>query len=361
VTGLRLLIGAGGTGGHLIPAVAVARAFRELCPEADILFAGAGRPAEAAILEPEGWGRVVLTAQGFKGGSISRKIKSLLAAVVGFYQALRLMFRFRPHLFFGVGGYVTGPLGLAAWLTRRPVVLHEQNSRPGLANRLLARLAKEIFVGFPEAAPAFASNKVLVTGNPLRPEIVALAERNFVYGPDDRLVILVMGGSQGANRINLAAMELVARLAKEGRGFEIIHQTGANDESIISSYYERLGIKHETKAFFPDPERLYAKAHLGITRAGALTVTELAAAGLPAILIPLPSAADDHQTINAQALVQAGGAVVIREDELEGLFSMVKSLRDNPRRLKNMAGRGRDLVNFEAAKLMASRLLAWMG
>jgi UDP-N-acetylglucosamine--N-acetylmuramyl-(pentapeptide) pyrophosphoryl-undecaprenol N-acetylglucosamine transferase len=153
-------------------------------------------------------------------------------------------------------------------------------------------------------------------------------------------------------------MDLAAKLANVHRDFEIIHQTGANDEGVLNSYYNRLGIKHETKAFFNDPERLYKKAHLAITRAGALTVTELAAAGLPAILVPLPSAADDHQTLNAMALVEAGGAVLMVEEELSGLFAKVWRLTNDPKKLNQMSGRGRHLVNLKAADRMAERLLA---
>ncbi|MDR0549325.1 MAG: UDP-N-acetylglucosamine--N-acetylmuramyl-(pentapeptide) pyrophosphoryl-undecaprenol N-acetylglucosamine transferase, partial [Deltaproteobacteria bacterium] len=294
MTGPRLLFGAGGTGGHLIPALAVARALRLACPEVDILFAGVGRPAEAELLDPEGWPRVVLAGQGFKGGSFKSKVGSLKSAFVGLGQALKLIRSFKPRLFFGAGGYVTGPVGLAAWLNFKPVVIHEQNSRPGLTNRLLAKVAKEIFVGFPEGLEAFSPDKAVLTGNPLRTEIAALFERKLNYNVRDRFVLLIMGGSQGANRLNVAALDLVAQLAEAGLDFEVIHQTGAKDEAKIDSFYSRLGIKRETKAFFKDPERLYQKAHLAITRAGALTVTELAAVGLPAILVPLPTAADDH-------------------------------------------------------------------
>jgi UDP-N-acetylglucosamine--N-acetylmuramyl-(pentapeptide) pyrophosphoryl-undecaprenol N-acetylglucosamine transferase len=221
----------------------------------------------------------------------------------------------------------------------------------------LAKVAKEIFVGFPEAERFFPAKKTVLSGNPIRPEIAALREHKIHYSPGETLVILIMGGSQGANRLNLAAMELAAKLIKDGRDFEIIHQTGANDEAIIGSYYERLGLKHETKAFFVDPQRLYQKAHLAITRGGALTITELAAVGLPAIVTPLPTAADDHQTINAQSLVSLGAGILLKEDELSGLFPMVKNFMDNPRQLNNLSGRARNLANFEAASLMARRLI----
>ncbi|MDR1395843.1 MAG: UDP-N-acetylglucosamine--N-acetylmuramyl-(pentapeptide) pyrophosphoryl-undecaprenol N-acetylglucosamine transferase, partial [Deltaproteobacteria bacterium] len=332
-----------------------------LCPEADIRFAGTGRPAEAALVGPGHWPRVILSGRGFKGGSISGKVRSGLSALKGFGQALRLIHRFRPHLFYGVGGYVSGPAGLAARLTGRPVVLHEQNSRPGLSNRLLARLAREIFVGFPEAASVFPAEKTVVTGNPLRPEITALMDRRYDYAPGARLAILIMGGSQGAGRLNLAAMELAAKLAAGGRSFEIIHQTGAGGSGQIAEFYSRLGIIHETAPFFPDPERLYARAHLGLMRAGALTVTELAACGLPSILVPLPTAADNHQLVNARTLESCGAALILLESELENLFGAVSGLMDSPRKLLAMAGRGRSLVNPEADRQMAGRLLEIMG
>jgi UDP-N-acetylglucosamine--N-acetylmuramyl-(pentapeptide) pyrophosphoryl-undecaprenol N-acetylglucosamine transferase len=338
--------------------MAVAKAFKDLSPSAEVLFVGAGRPMEKAILDPAGWPRVELTAKGFKGGSLKIKIGAVKASLIGFVEALKVVKKFRPNVFFGAGGYVTGPVGLAAWLFLRPVAIHEQNSRPGLANRMLAKIAKEIFVGFPEGLEAFPSDKAILTGNPLRPEIAALYERKLNYEKDAPFVLLVMGGSQGANRLNLATMELVAEMAKARLNFEIVHQTGIDDEGVLRSFYNRLGVKHETKAFFSDPERLYQKAHLGITRAGALTVTELAAAGLPAILVPLKTAADDHQTLNARALSEAGAGIVMTEEELPGLFSRVKSFMDNPLKLNGMSGRGRYLVNLRAASQMAGRLLA---
>jgi UDP-N-acetylglucosamine--N-acetylmuramyl-(pentapeptide) pyrophosphoryl-undecaprenol N-acetylglucosamine transferase len=302
-----------------------------------------------------------LPAKGFKGGSISGKVGAGLKALKGFFQALRLIRRFRPHLFYGVGGYVSGPVGLAAWLTGRPVVIHEQNSRPGLSNRLLAKVAREVFLGFPEAEAYFPAKKTVATGNPLRPEFTELLGHKIDYRSGQKLVLLIMGGSQGASRINLAAMELAAKLAGDGRDFEIIHQTGANDGDVIGAFYDRLGVKHETAPFFHDPAGLYRKAHLGLMRAGALTVTELAAAGLPAILVPFPAAADNHQLVNARTLAEAGGAKILMEDELEGLSAMVSDLMDHAQKLNRMSGAARDLVNPLAAQQMAERLLAWIG
>jgi UDP-N-acetylglucosamine--N-acetylmuramyl-(pentapeptide) pyrophosphoryl-undecaprenol N-acetylglucosamine transferase len=309
-------------------------------------------------LDGEGWQRVVLAGRGFKGGDLKGKLGAALAASRGLRQAYRLVGGYRPDVFFGVGGYASGPVGLAAWLRRRPVVIHEQNSRPGLANRALAHLASEVFVGFPAGLKSFPRAKTLLTGNPLRPEIVALVDRKYSYEKGERFVILVMGGSQGARRLNLAALDLATKLAEAGRDFEIVHQTGAADESLALRHYEGLGVPHEAKAFFADPARLYAKAHLAITRAGALTVTELAAAGAPALLVPLPTAADDHQTLNALALAELGGAEVVPEAEIGGLFQRAQSLMSQPEKLKAMAGRGRGLVNERAAYVMAERLLA---
>jgi UDP-N-acetylglucosamine--N-acetylmuramyl-(pentapeptide) pyrophosphoryl-undecaprenol N-acetylglucosamine transferase len=341
--------------------MAVATAIKKLCPEAQILFAGVGRPAEGNLLDAAGWDRVVLAGKGFKGVSKLAKVKALIMAVWGFFQAILVIWRFKPTVFFGAGSYVAGPVGLAAYLNFKPLALHEQNSRPGLTNRLLAKLAKIVFVGFPKGVEAFPKGKAVLTGNPIRPEIAALYGQKKNYNPHGPLYLLFLGGSQGSNRVNTVAMEVVAALAKAHVDFEVFHQTGVKGEGLIKTFYNRLGVRHETKAFFSDPERLYAKAHLGVTRAGALTVTELAAVGLPAILIPLPSAADDHQTINAQGLAALGAALVKPETELYDIVTVVKRLVEDPHKLNSMSGLGRSLVNLEAATVMATHLLRLSG
>ena len=360
--GLKFLLAAGGTGGHLWPALSLARALKKARPEADCLFVGAGRPIEARILDQSGFDRVVLPAGGWKGLGALARFSALARSLAGFRAALGLVRAYRPRVFFGAGGYVTGPAGLAAWLCRVPLAVHEQNSRAGLSNKLLGRLADRVMLGFGEAAPAFPSAKVVITGNPVRPEIEALHQRERAFGHSP-LTVLVTGGSQGARGLNLAAAPALAGLARRGLAVSVIHQAGADDLAEVRKIYAEAGAAAEVEDFFQDMAALYRRADLVVSRAGAITVSELAAARLPAVLVPLPTAADDHQTHNARRLETAGAALLKPQAGLTSadLAETLAGLLSRPERLAAMSRAAGSLASLDAAGRMAEICLELAG
>ncbi len=292
------------------PALSLAQALKALEPEIDFLFIGTGRPMEATILDPQGVRRVALKTSGLKGRGLPGQLKALGQCLTGTLEARKILTGYRPHLCFGAGGYVTVPVGLAARLTGIPLVIHEQNSRAGLSNRFLGKMASRVMVAFEEAAPLFGPGKTSVTGNPVRPEIAALnkLERDFSRRP---LTVAVTGGSQGAAGINRAVVPALVEMHQAGIEFSIMHQAGAADLDWVKSQYRAARLGADVADYFQDMAAFYRRADLVIGRAGAITVSELAAAALPSILVPLPTAADNHQFDNARHLEKAGGALVM--------------------------------------------------
>ncbi|MDR2456793.1 MAG: undecaprenyldiphospho-muramoylpentapeptide beta-N-acetylglucosaminyltransferase [Deltaproteobacteria bacterium] len=362
---LRILIAAGATGGHIMPAVAMARAIEGARPEAKILFVGTGRPAEAAILDSYSWPRESLTLRGFKGGGLKNLPGAVYLALKALFKSVDLVRKFRPSLAIATGGYVCGPVGLAVKLSGAPLVIHEQNSLPGLTNRWLGLLADKILLAFPETVKEFSQKKAMVVGNPVRSEIAALGkiEKNF---SDKPLTLVILGGSQGSKAINLGAMEAARRAKDRGISLKVIHQTGEMMEDEVRRAYAQMGVEAEVKSFFSDMASVYLRGHLAICRAGALTVFELAACKLPAILVPLPTAADDHQTKNALALEELGLAKVVRQEDMEGglLTKTALDLLESPFVLNKM--RQSDLsalqgLSDEGSKDLAEKLIAIAG
>ncbi|MDR1487558.1 MAG: undecaprenyldiphospho-muramoylpentapeptide beta-N-acetylglucosaminyltransferase [Deltaproteobacteria bacterium] len=358
---VRVLIAAGGTGGHIMPAVAAAEAINALA-EARFLFVGTGRPAEAAILGPLGYKRERLDVIGLKGKGILGLPKALWKAFLAIIKSISLIRSFKPDLCLVTGGYVCGPVGVAAFMSGTPLVLHEQNSRPGLTNRWLSRLAKLVFLGFREAASSFDAAKVRVVGNPVRAEIEALSgsERDFQAKPS---VILILGGSQGAKSLNQAALELARVLKQKGTAISFIHQTGESELLEVEKAYRELGVEATVKAFFSDMVWVYKTAHLAISRAGALTIAELCACRLPSVLVPLPTAADDHQTINALSLVDAGIARLVKQQDLHkgALIETAAKLLENPAELAQMSKKAKSIAKTDSATVMAKTSLELIG
>ena len=350
----RVIIAAGGTGGHLWPAVSLAQAMQRLEPRSEFLFVGAGRPVEAKILELAGFKRVTLESSGVKGRGPLGQIKAVWQCLTGVVRSLRIFDEFKPNLFFGTGGYVTVPVGVAAKIKGVPLLLHEQNSRPGLSNRILARLAMGVYLGFEAAEKSFPAGKTLVVGNPVRSEIEALhgQARSFDRKP---VTVLVTGGSQGARGINRQAAPALAALHRSGLELRVVHQAGEADREWVEDVYKEAGLQARVAGFFQDMASLYAEADLAIGRAGALTLAELAEAKLPSVLVPLPTAADDHQTANAQALTDSGAAVMMAEKDLtpESFEALIGGLLGEPGRLEKMSGAAAAQAGLNAAEAMA--------
>lgn len=354
---IRLLLTGGGTGGHLFPAIATAEAMCRRFPDTQVFFVGTGRKMDQTSFARYGFSVRTIHCQGLKGKGLLARMQALLLLPVAFVEAFWHIFRFRPHLVVGVGGYVTGPVVAAARMLGRPTLIHEQNSVPGLANRKLGVWATRVCLSLPGSEAFFPACKTVLTGNPVRQQILELAERTQAKGRlvlrapgmdeerpsgknGDRVTILVLGGSLGAHRVNELVLEaLIAHGVLFPAGLEVIHQTGQADQEMVRAAYQRAGVKATVAAFFSDMAKVYAQSDLLVSRAGATTLAELAVLGKPAVLIPYPFAADDHQYKNGRYYGDSGGAVVLVERELTGrkLAETLAGLVGNPERLLAMA------------------------
>jgi UDP-N-acetylglucosamine--N-acetylmuramyl-(pentapeptide) pyrophosphoryl-undecaprenol N-acetylglucosamine transferase len=312
---LPVMIMAGGTGGHVFPALALARLLRE--QQRAVIWLGTHRGLEARVVPAEGFPIEWLTVGGLRGKGLSELLKAPFMLALSVWQALRIIRRLKPGVVVGLGGFVTGPGGLAAWLLRRPLVIHEQNAVAGFTNRCLARFARTVLTAFPTAFAARAG--VHEIGNPVRADIAALPRPAARFaGREGPLRLLVIGGSLGARRLNEVVPQALALLAGEPRAphFAVRHQAGEQHVAAARAAYTTAGITGEVTPFISDMAEALAWADLVVCRAGALTIAELAAAGIGAVLVPFPHAVDDHQSVNAQYLVEAGAARCIADSAL---------------------------------------------
>ena len=348
---LRILVAAGGTGGHLYPGIALARSFQDACPDASIAFLGRRGGLEERLVPREGYPLHTVNVRSLQGRTRLAQLQSLGVLVIGTLQALRLLRRWRPHLVIGAGGYVMAPALLAAAWLRLPRVIMEQNLVPGLTVRVLARCAQRVFTSFPESQEFLTQPKVVCTGTPIRPDITAQASDTAQKG-SNRLNLLVVGGSQGAHRLNQAMVEALPLLSAHRQQVQIIHQTGEFDLPSVAEAYESSGIPGEVHAFLHDMPKRYQWAHLVLSRAGASTLAELTACGIPAILVPYPHAADDHQRHNALALRNRGAAQVILDAELSGqrIYESLRPCILDPSCLSEQASQSRRLGRPHAAR-----------
>ncbi len=334
---MRIIVTGGGTGGHLFPGIALATAMQERLADCRVLFIGTRRQLDQQALAGYDFELASIRCLGLKGMGMRHRLQSVIQLPRAVLEARKIMQRFKPDLVFGVGGYVTGPVLAAARLQGVPVCIHEQNSVPGLANRMLARIARRIFLSIPCSYP-FPEGKTVLTGNPVRREIIAAAAAKPA-GEPQQTTLLILGGSQGAHRLNTLVLEAMQELGGQGdRNWYCIHQTGKADMDEVKARYAQLGIKAEVSAFFRDMAGLYSRADLVVSRAGATTLAELSVMGLPALLIPYPYAADDHQKTNALYYQAGGGARMLLEHELDGekLARQIMSLLHDPEEFHTM-------------------------
>ncbi|MDP9064555.1 MAG: undecaprenyldiphospho-muramoylpentapeptide beta-N-acetylglucosaminyltransferase [Pseudomonadota bacterium] len=351
-----VLIMAGGTGGHVFPALAVAKALRDR--GVPVVWLGVPGSMEARLVPANGFPIEWIRVRGVRGkglGALAMAPVRVLTAVV---QAMAILRRLRPRAVLGAGGYVSGPGGVAAWLLRIPLVIHEQNAVPGLTNRWLSRLAGQVLQAFPGS---FAADvRARTVGNPVRADIAALAEPAERFaGREGRTRLLVFGGSQGAQRLNAAVPQALSQLSPERRP-QVRHQAGERGLNAAREAYAAARVDAEVTAFIDDMAAAYAWADIAVCRAGAMTIAELQAAGLAALLVPLAVATDDHQTKNAQALVSVGAARVIAERNLsaETLAACLTELTADRARLLAMAQSARRTRVIDAATQVADSCLA---
>ena len=337
----------------MFPAMAVARMWLDSIPDGKVLLVGAKRPLDRRILSASGLSYRLIPAGGLKGKSVGQRLRSLALLALGVLSSLWFIFRFRPQVILGAGGYASAPSVLAGWLTRRPIVLMEQNARPGAANRWLSRFARAVTLGFSEARKSFPSDLCVETGNPLRIEVEAVASEprpDSTPGTDPTL--LVFGGSQGSHALNEAVCRALPEWKAHNLKFRVVHATGEADRERVEQAYRDADIESEVSVFLTDMPSAYRRAHLAVTRAGALTVSELMTVGVPAVLVPLPSGADQHQEANASAAGNA--AVVMPEKELETqLASVVEALLRDPQKRKAMSEAGRSQAKPGASARIA--------
>ena len=346
-----VVFAAGGTGGHLFPAIAVAGELRRRHPDATIVFVGGTRGLETRLVPAAGFPLRTLPVAGLKGTKLFARIVASGAAALAVFRCSGWFLARRPDLVVGAGGYASGPAVLAAWLLRVPTMLMEQNHFPGATNRWLAPRADAVCVPS-QAAQARLGGIGLVTGNPVRPEFAAI-------GPspnEERLGLLVFGGSRGARSINRAVVAALPRLAAMTPPPRIVHQTGPEEsEAVARAYAAHPGLTADVRPFLDDMSQRLAAADLIVCRAGATTLAELAAAGRPAILVPYPFASDDHQRANAEAVRDAGAAVMIEDRAFDGprCAEEIAGLAiDRPRR-DRMAAAARTLARPDAAERIA--------
>ena len=354
-----IIITGGGTGGHLFPGIAMAEAILENFPECTVVFIGTERQIDGRALQGRPFTSIPLKCRGLKGVGLFAKLTTLLKMPSSIFSAKGIIRRYRPDLVFGVGGYVTGPVILAARLLGIPCGIHEQNSVPGLANRLLGKIVNKIFISLPGSEIYFPAGKTILSGNPVRKELLAAAAEPRAAG-EGTTTLLVLGGSQGAHRVNMLVVEaLAAQQSKLPTGFRVLHQTGTADEEKMRNRYASLGIKAQVGAFFDNMAQLYQQADLVVSRAGATTLAELMIFHKPAILIPFPYAADNHQEKNGRYLVEHNGARMFIEAELtaQALSEEILSLINNTKQRQEMAANIGSLGHPNATRTIVKHCL----
>jgi len=351
----RVVVAGGGTGGHLYPGIAVARELLRRRPDAVVTFAGTARGIEARVVPREGFELDVLRSAGLKGTSAAAMLRGLALLPLSALDAWRIVSRRRPQLVIGVGGYSSGPVVATAAARGIPTLLLEQNAIPGFTNRTLAKVVSAAAVTF-ESTVGYFGRRGFVAGNPVRPEFFAGVESHAAAVPPR---LLIFGGSQGSHAINVAMVEAAPRLAARNGRMAITHQTGERDLELVRDAYRNAGIDARVEPFLFAMDREVAAADLVVCRAGATTLAELTAAGRPSLLVPLPTAADDHQRRNAEVMREAGAADMLEQKDMTGavLAERITTLIDAPATLAAMSAAARRLAKPDAAAVIVDKAL----
>ena len=355
---MRIVIAGGGTGGHLYPGIAVAREWLSRRADALITFVGAAHGIEAQVVPREGFALDLIRSGGLKGKSLVDRARGAARLPLGLLDAWGIVTARRPDVVIGVGGYNSGPVVLVASLRGVPTMLLEQNATPGLTNRVLARYVQAAAVSFESTRRLFGP-KAFVSGNPVRPEFLDAAGSKESSRDAGRTRVLVFGGSQGAHAINVAMVEAAPRLVADGPHLRFTHQTGERDVEMVRAAYREAGLLADVEPFLYEMGRQLGRADVIVCRAGATTLAEIMAAGRAAILIPLPTATDDHQRKNGEALVASGAADLLPQRDLTGgvLADRILSLAADGERRARMAAAARALARPDAARVIVDRAM----
>ncbi len=361
---MKLIVAGGGTGGHLFPGIAVAEEFLARDAANQVLFVGSEQGIEARTIPRLGYRLELISAAGIRGKGSLAKLKGAGMLLYGYAQSRKILKEFKPDLVLGVGGYASLPMVMAARGMELPRYIHEQNALPGMANKALARVATKVFISLDESAKFFPSGSTLLTGNPLRTQIVeSLGSRVKEQGaedPENAFNLLVFGGSQGAHAINMAVPGAVAQLDPAARQqLTITHQTGDKDLQDVTAAYGSIGYAADVRQFIDDMAAAYHRADLIICRAGATTIAEVTALGKPCLFIPFPHATDDHQRKNAEALLKKEACVMMLEREMnaDSLANEITRLMTDRSELQRISDNARALGCLDAARLIVDEML----
>jgi UDP-N-acetylglucosamine--N-acetylmuramyl-(pentapeptide) pyrophosphoryl-undecaprenol N-acetylglucosamine transferase len=349
--GKKVVIAGGGTGGHLYPGIALAKALKRNDMDIEITFVGTRQGIESKILPREGFNLKTILSSGLLGKKGLRKWTSLCKLPIGTAQSMCFLIRNRPNLAVGVGGYASAPLVFSAWLLRIPILIHEQNAFPGMANKWLGKIADKVAISFEESKRFFPNNKVEVTGNMISEELCRPREE-FPPSSKDPFSILILGGSQGAHSINMAMIETLDLLADRKGDIHITHQTGEADYESIKNMYKAKGFTADVQAFITNMPVRYRLASLVICRSGATTLAEITAAGRVSVLIPFPYATHNHQEHNARVVEAANAGELILDSEVSGerLAQSIKRAMDEPDQIQEMEDNSYGLGNRDATE-----------
>ncbi len=359
---MRLLIAGGGTGGHLFPGIAVAEEFLSRDASNEVLFVGTEAGIEARALPDSGYRLKTIATAGIRGKSGFSKAKSIALLLYAYSQSRQILREFKPELVLGVGGYASGPVVLASRGMVIPRFIHEQNAIPGFTNKVLARVADKVFISLEESRQFFPAERTLLTGNPLRRQILDTlddAPRHENRGTPHDFHLLVFGGSRGAHAVNMAILASLPLLKSLGVGLTVTHQTGGDDLEQVREGYRAAAVQGEVVPFIHNMAAEYGKADLIVCRAGATTIAEVTACGKSCIFIPFPHAVDDHQRRNAEALLkeQAGFMLLERELTEEALGRLILDLANDPARVSLAAQNARRIARLDAARLIVDEML----
>ncbi len=362
---MKLVIAGGGTGGHLFPALALAEEFKRRDPEVEIVFIGAHGGLEEKVVPRYGYPLRLLSVEGIKRKKGLKRIAALLKAFRSTIKAVGILRSLRPDGVIGSGAYSSAPVVFAARLLRIRTAILEQNALPGLTNRVSGRVVNRVYIAFEEAARYFPRARTVLTGNPIRREILSRVGPVGVAsdGAGEKFKVLVFGGSQGATAINAAFLDAAEYLTDIWNGLKVIHQSGDQGYEAVADSYRRKQLKVEVHRFIDDMAGAYSGADLVVCRAGATSIAEITAFGLASILVPYPFASDNHQEVNARCLQDVGAAVMIRQDKLTGktLADAIRRFYENAGELKKVSASAKALGRPRAATVIADDFVELLG